>query len=479
MPKRAYGHVTAEVDLLPEGPQIGAFFDFDGTIIAGYSAASLMRMQIRRGELSARQLAESAAAMARFGLGNTSFSTMMMASAQFLAGIEESEYLALGDQLFEKEIARLIYPESRALIEAHLRKRHTVAIISSAMPYQVRPAAENLGISLVKCSHMKIEDGRFTGEVEAPVCFGEGKVAAAEALAEEHDVDLSRSYFYSDSADDIQLLEKVGFPRPVNPNRKLSAIATDNNWPVQRFTSRGRPKVSTWLRSLMATGAIFSSAAYGLPIWALTGSRRQGQNFSSSIFADTASALIRLKLNVNGEENLWAERPAVFLFNHQSKADLIIIAKLLRRDFAGVARKHAKTLPLFESAMDLSGVLLIDLDHPRETVTALRELAAKVQVEGISVAIAPEGTRSTSKRLGTFKKGAFQVAMQAGVPVVPIVIHNALDVSPRGEFVYHPTTVDVDVLPPVSTTGWTRKTLPDEIAAVRRSFARTLGQAEQ
>lgn len=475
---RAHASVTTEVDRLPEGPEIGAFFDFDGTLIAGYSAVSLMRMQIKRGEISLRQLAESARTMLDFGLGNTSFSAMMMLNAQFLAGRNEADYIQMGEELYEKEIAAMIYPESRALVEAHLRKGHTVAIISSALPYQVAPAAERLHIAHVKCSHLVVDDGNFTGEVLPPLCFGEGKVHAAEAIADECGVDLSRSFFYSDSHDDIELLEHVGCPRPLNPNKKLSAIAKKARWPVQRFDSRGQGNAAKWLRSVLATGTLFSSALSSLPIWALSGSKRDAQNFSATLFADVASALIGLQLNVTGEENLWKQRPAVFLFNHQSKADMIIIARLLRRNFAGVARKHAKSLPLFERAMDLGGVVLLDLEQPREAVKSMRALGERIRKEDLSVAIAPEGTRSHSKRLGAFKKGAFQLAMQAGVPVVPVVIHNALDVSSRSEFLYHSATVDVEVLAPIETSDWKKSTLDQHIAEVRERFLETLGQSE-
>ncbi len=476
---RAHSSVTAEVDQLPEGPEIGALFDFDGTLIAGYSAVPLMRMQIRRGELSARQLAQSARAMIDYGLGNTSFSVLTMLNARFLAGQEETAYLELAEKLYEKELASLVYPEARALVEAHLRKGHTVAIVSSALPYQVATAAARLDIPHVKCSQLEKEDGRFTGEVLPPVCFGAGKLTAAEELAGEHGIDLSRSFFYSDSDDDIALLERVGNPRPLNPNRKLGEIAAQRGWPVQRFTSRGRPRASRWLRSVLATAAMLSSAASSLPIWALTGSKRDARNFSASLFADLASALIGLNLDVRGEENLWKQRPAVFVFNHQSKADMIIIARLLRKDFAGVARKHASSMPLFEQAMDLGGVVLIDLEQPREAVKSMRALGQRVQEEKLSVAIAPEGTRSRSRRLGEFKKGAFQLALQAGVPVVPVVIHNALDVSSRSEFLYHPATVHVDVLPPIDTSHWRKSTLDQHVAEVRGLFLDKLGQADQ
>ena len=123
----------------PDGPQIAAIFDFDGTIIAGYSAFAFIREQIRRGDLSPGEFAELMSAMTNFGLGNLGFSGMMMVNAQFMRGIEEQAYQELGEQLYRSQIARLVYPESRALVDAHLAKGHTVAIISSASRSRLWP----------------------------------------------------------------------------------------------------------------------------------------------------------------------------------------------------------------------------------------------------------------------------------------------------------------------------------------------------
>src|SRR3546814_5236854 len=102
----------------------------------------------------------------------------------------------------------------------------------------------------------EIEDGVFTGEIVRPLCFGEGKVLAAEDLAAEHGLDLDQSFFYSDSDDDIELLERVGKPRPLNPNLKLKAIADERGWPVQRFASRGTPSWVDYTRTIYATGSL-------------------------------------------------------------------------------------------------------------------------------------------------------------------------------------------------------------------------------
>jgi putative phosphoserine phosphatase/1-acylglycerol-3-phosphate O-acyltransferase len=468
-----------DIEASPDGPEIAAIFDFDGTLIAGYSATAFIREQLRRGDLSPREFLELMRAMGSFGLGSLGFSGMMAINAQFMRGIEEETYLDVGEELYSREIARLIYPESRALVNAHLAKGHTVAIISSATPYQVLPAARDLDIEHVLCTHLEVKNGRFSGAVVRPTCFGQGKVDAAESLAKKQGAELEQSFFYSDSTDDQLLLERVGRPRALNPSKKLERLARANHWPVVHFGSRGRPSVGEFVRSVAATSSLVTSFVAGLPIYALTGSRRDANNFSFSLFADTASALIGLNLRVKGEEHLWSHRPAVFVFNHQSKADVVIVAKLLRRDIAGIGKQEIKKEnPLIGTVLEMGGVVLIDRANAKSAIEAITPLVDIMRDEGRSVVLAPEGTRTVSPKLAPFKKGAFHLAMQAGVPMIPIVIRNAGDVAPKGDFVFRAATVDVEVLPPVDTSKWRSETVEDHVREVRNMFARTLGQPE-
>jgi putative phosphoserine phosphatase/1-acylglycerol-3-phosphate O-acyltransferase len=468
-----------DIEASPDGPEIAAIFDFDGTLIAGYSATAFIREQLRRGDLSPREFLELMRAMGSFGLGSLGFSGMMAINAQFMRGIEEETYLDVGEKLYTREIARLIYPESRALVDAHLAKGHTVAIISSATPYQVLPAARDLDIKHVLCTHLEVKNGRFSGAVVRPTCFGQGKVDAAESLARKQGAELEQSFFYSDSTDDQLLLERVGRPRALNPSKKLERLARANHWPVVHFGSRGRPSVGEFVRSVAATSSLVTSFVAGLPIYALTGSRRDANNFSFSLFADTASALIGLNLRVKGEEHLWSHRPAVFVFNHQSKADVVIVAKLLRRDIAGIGKQEIKKEnPLIGTVLEMGGVVLIDRANAKSAIEAITPLVDIMRDEGRSVVLAPEGTRTVSPKLAPFKKGAFHLAMQAGVPMIPIVIRNAGDVAPKGDFVFRAATVDVEVLPPVDTSKWRPETVEDHVREVRNMFARTLGQPE-
>ncbi len=468
--------VVAEIQDLPDGPEIGAFFDFDGTLISGYSAVAFIKEQVARGNLSVRELVELVGAMGSFGMGNMGFSAMMVATSQFMRGVREDSYILFGEELFRSHIARLIYPESRALVEAHLKKGHTVAIISSATPYQVEPAARDLGIDNVLCTHLEVEKGSFTGAVVQPTCFGPGKVTAAESLAKEFGADLDKSFFYSDSDDDIQLLERVGNPRPLNPNTRLLSIAERRGWPVRRFGSRGSTQASDWIRSLMLPASMVGSFLAGLPIWALTGSKRDALNFSVSVFADTASALIGLNLRIEGEQHLWSHRPAVFIFNHQSNVDLVVMARLMRRDITGVGKQELRELPIVGRVLEASGVVLIDRSNTAAAIEALSPLVDAMRIEGKSVCLSPEGTRAVTPKLAQFKKGAFHLAMQAGVPVVPVVIHNSGDVQPKGDFLYHPGTVKVEVLPPIDTGDWSVETINEHVAEVRGLYLKTLGQ---
>lgn len=460
----------------PDGPEVTAIFDFDGTLIAGFSATVFIREQLKRGDLSPRDFAAVAAAMASFGLGNIGFSAFMVITAQFMRGIPEQEYRDLGEQLYVDHIARLIYPESRALVEAHQRKGHTLAVISSATPYQVEPAALDMGIEHVLCTQLEVNKGKFTGSVIHPTCFGEGKVAAAQALNKKVGGSLDGSFFYTDSTDDLQLLARVGKPCALNPSGKLERFARKQKWPIASFGSRGRPTLMQFLRSVSATGSLVTSFLAGLPIYALTGSKRRATNFSFSLFADTASALIGLDLNVKGEEHLWSSRPAVFIFNHQSKADVVIMACLLRRDVAGIGKKEIRDMPIIGRVMEAGGVVLIDRKNASSAIEAMQPLVEAMQQEGKSVVLAPEGTRTITPRINPFKKGAFHLAMQAGVPMVPVVIRNAGDVAPKGDFVFRPATVDVTVLPPIDTSAWRADTIDQHVADVRQLFLDELGQ---
>ena len=460
------------------GPETCAVFDFDGTIISGYSATAFLKDQIARGEISPADLLQLTQAATRFGIGSLGFSALMAVHAQYLAGRSEADYIANSERLFRRAIAKLIYPEARQLIEAHRAAGHSIAIISSATPYQVLPAARDLGIEHVYATDLEVEDGQFTGGVVKPTCFGIGKVHAAERFTAQQGTNLDNCFFYSDSTDDIELLETAGRPVVLNGNRELKAIAREEGWAMADFSSRGNATSSQVVRSLAATGSLVGSFMMGLPLYALSGSRRDSINFSISLFAETASALIGLDLDVRGREHLWKRRPAIFMFNHQSNADMLIMASLIRRDIVGLGKRELKNLPLIGPLMGAAGVVFIDRSDRQAAIETMKPLVQAMQEEKKSLVIAPEGTRAPTRKLGAFKKGGFHVAIQSGVPIVPVVIHNSGDISPKGDKIFRSGTVHIDVLPAIETADWSVANIDEHVAAVRNAFLRTLGQPE-
>jgi putative phosphoserine phosphatase/1-acylglycerol-3-phosphate O-acyltransferase len=148
--------------------------------------------------------------------------------------------------------------------------------------------------------------------------------------------------------------------------------------------------------------------------------------------------------------------------------------KLLREDFTGVAKKEAANVPGFGQLFQIAGVAFVERGNTKQARQVLEPAVAKVRDEGLSLVIAPEGTRSPTPRLGPFKKGAFHIAMQAGVPMVPIVIRNAGEIMWRGAQTISAGTVEVAVLAPVDTSDWSASTIDEHVAEVRAMFLDTL-----
>jgi putative phosphoserine phosphatase/1-acylglycerol-3-phosphate O-acyltransferase len=178
-----------------------------------------------------------------------------------------------------------------------------------------------------------------------------------------------------------------------------------------------------------------------------------------------------VRLNVIGEENLWTRRPAVFVFNHQSNIDPIVVGALVRKDFTATGKQEVKWDPAGALASRVLDAVLLDRSNPERARAQINVLVDRLR-DGVSVIVAPEGTRRST--LGQFKHGAFHIAMQAGVPVVPIVLRNTAERMGRGAKAIRPGVVDVCVLDPVSTDEWSRENLAKRVDAIHRQVAQTL-----
>ena len=466
-------YLTHEIEAGPGGPRIGAFFDVDGTLIAGFSVMAFWRDRLLSGRLSLGDVADTAVAVIGFRGGGRSFSGLLSTMARMLRDTPEKELVETGQRLFTDEFAGLIYPESRALVKAHLRRGHTVAIASAATRYQIEPLARDLGVEHLLCSRLEVEEGVFTGRALRPYCWGPGKLEAAEHFATQNGVDLDQSYFYTDSVDDLPLLRAVGRPRPINPDRRLRRIAQRMAWPASSFSSRGPPGFEELVRTGLVLAAAPNLLLMGLPTAILSRKKRPLLNATLAAWGDIGTALAGVELAVEGEEHLWSRRPAVFLFNHQSAIDMLLLCKLLRRDIVGVAKQELRRVPLLGALLEFAGTVFVDRGDRKSAIEAL-EPAVEALRGGTSLVIAPEGTRIPTPRLAPFKRGAFHMAQRAGVPVIPIVFRNAFDALPRHGLVIRPARIEVVVLPPIPTDEWTPDALNTEIARIRGLYEQIL-----
>jgi putative phosphoserine phosphatase/1-acylglycerol-3-phosphate O-acyltransferase len=465
---------VAEIEGSPAGPEVGAFFDLDGTLVAGFTGVIMTQDRLRRRQMSVGEFIGMVQAGLNHQLGRSEFEDLIGKGARMLRGNSLDEIDELAERLFEQKIVGRIYPEMRELVRAHMARGHTVVLSSSALTVQVEPVARFLGIQNVLSNKFETdEQGLLTGEVLTPIIWGPGKARAVQAFSAKNGVDLAQSYFYADGDEDVALMYLVGNPRPTNPAGKLAAVAAKRGWPVLRFSSRSGSNPVSQLRTAAGIASMVPIAAGAIGLGLLTRNRRTGVNFFTSTFGRTLLAATGVNLNVLGKENLTAERPAVFIFNHRNQADPMIAGALVSDNFTSVGKKELENDPIVGTMGKIMEAAFIDRDDPKKAVEGLKkveELARK----GLSILIAPEGTRLDTTEVGPFKKGPFRIAMSAGIPIVPIVIRNAEVIAARDSSTFNAGTVDVVVYPPIPVDDWTHDNLSDRIAEVRQLYLDTL-----
>jgi HAD superfamily hydrolase (TIGR01490 family) len=268
--------VTRRSDLASGRP--AAFFDLDKTIIAKSSTLAFSRSFYAGGLISRGSVLRSAYAQFVYLVGGADHDQMEK-MREFLsdlcAGWDVQTVRDIVADTLHNIVDPLVFDEAVSLIEEHRLAGRDVIIVSASGTEVVEPIGEMLGADGVIATRMEIEDGKYTGGISY-YAYAENKATAIIELAEAKGYDLERSYAYSDSATDVHMLEIVGHPYAVNPDRELRRQATSRGWPILVFNKpvalRTRVRLPSGKPTLAAL-ALGTAAAVGGAIY--LGARRR------------------------------------------------------------------------------------------------------------------------------------------------------------------------------------------------------------
>ena len=183
--------------------------------------------------------------------------------------------------------------------------------------------------------------------------------------------------------------------------------------------------------------------------------------------------LAGIRLRVRGSEHIPHQQSAVYIANHQSNFDIPILYGGLPLQFRWLAKKELFGVPLFGLAMKRCGYIPIDRSDRRKAMHSMTEAARQIN-EGTSVVLFPEGTRTPDGELKEFKKGGFLLAVKAQVPLVPVAICGSYRVMSRNSWRIEPGVVDIEIFPPIATTGMKNGDLGQLMNRTRQPIASLL-----
>ena len=232
-----------------------AFFDLDRTMLAGSSMYPLAAALRRAGLLRLTDLLRFAAAQAVFRIarreGQNGIDRACAVSLKTIAGRSQDELFAIADDVIHATLSARIYEEAIRHLDEHVRKGDLVFIVTSSSEDLARLLAQHLGADGALGTRTEVVDGRFTGRLRDGLNHGPKKAERVRAFAYAAGIDLARSTAYTDSINDLPLLELVGRPIVVNPDRQLSRVAAANSWDALTWR---RPIGATRRRCTCATG---------------------------------------------------------------------------------------------------------------------------------------------------------------------------------------------------------------------------------
>ncbi|MDE2089310.1 MAG: HAD family hydrolase [Gammaproteobacteria bacterium] len=209
-----------------------AIFDLDNTLLGGDSDYLWMQFLVERGLVDETYERENRRYYQRYQAGTLDIHEFLRFQLRPLAVHDPAELYAWRDAFIAQKIRPIILPAARALLQKHRARGDTLLIATSTNRFITAPIAEALGVEHLLATEPEMVSGRYTGGVSGVPCFREGKVQRLEHWLHEHGMSLDDSAFYSDSHNDIPLLERVTRPVAVDPDAELARHAEARGWPV-------------------------------------------------------------------------------------------------------------------------------------------------------------------------------------------------------------------------------------------------------
>jgi HAD superfamily hydrolase (TIGR01490 family) len=252
-----------------EDPTAGAFFDVDNTLIRGASIYYFARGLAARDMFGPRDLARVAWGQVYFRLrgaeNSEHINALRQAALTFVAGHKVTDIISLSEEIFDETMADRVWEGTRELAQGHLRAGQRVWLVTATPVELATVISQTLGLTGALGTVAESADGVYTGRLVGGLLHGEAKAAAVASLAEREGLDLTRCSAYSDSSNDLPMLQLVGHPNAVNPDAELRAVARREGWPVHDFRS-GRKATLMALPAAAGLGAVAGGIAAGLAL---------------------------------------------------------------------------------------------------------------------------------------------------------------------------------------------------------------------
>jgi HAD superfamily hydrolase (TIGR01490 family) len=211
-----------------------AFFDLDKTLISRNSATLWLRAEMASGRLSRLRALHAFTYVVRYSLGLVDIEDAIRRSVSTIAGQVEAEMADRALQFYGACVRPIFRPGARPVLDAHRAAGDRLVLLTSSSNYVSEQVCADLGLDEYLCSRFEVDaDGRYTGRLIEPLCYGRGKVELASRCADEQGVALRDCIFYTDSIADLPMLEAVGEPITVHPDPRLRRIAARRGWPVR------------------------------------------------------------------------------------------------------------------------------------------------------------------------------------------------------------------------------------------------------